>query len=65
MRKKDLERTLRKLGCKFEREGGNHEIWSRGNYRFPVPRHREIRKGTARAIINQLKKVTESSADED
>ena len=34
-------------------------------YKFPIPRHREIREGTARAIINQVKKVIESSADED
>ena len=32
MQKKDLEKVLGKLACKFEREGGNHEIWSRGDY---------------------------------
>ena len=65
MKKKDLEKVLGKLGCKFEREGRNHEIWSRGIYKFPVPRHREIREGTAKAIINQVKKIIESSSDED
>ena len=49
MKKKDLGKVLGKLGCKFEREGGNHEIWSRGIYKFPIPRHREIREGTAKA----------------
>ena len=65
MKKKDLEKALGKLGCKFEREGGHHEIWSIGDYTFPIPRHREIREGTAKAIINQVKKIIESSSDED
>lgn len=65
MKKKELEKALGKLGCKFEREGRNHEIWSRGSYKFPVPRHREIREGTARAIINQVRKIIESGSDED
>ena len=30
MKKKDLERELEKLGFKFLREGGNHEIWTNG-----------------------------------
>ena len=34
-------------------------------YKFPIPRHREVREGTARAIVNQVKKVIRSSADED
>ena len=65
MKKIDLEKALGKLGCKFEREGRNHEIWSIRDYKFPIPRHREIREGTARAIVNQVKKVIKSSADED
>ena len=65
MKKKDLEKALGKFGCRFEREGRNHEIWSIRDYKFPIPRHREIREGTARAIVNQVKKVIKSSADED
>ena len=57
MKKKHLEKTLQSLGWKFKREGGNHEIWSKENHKIPVPRHREIREGTARAIINQAKKI--------
>ena len=64
MKKKELEKALQKLGCKFEREGRNHEIWSIRDYKFPIPRHREIREGTARAIINQVKKTIESNSDE-
>ena len=44
---------LRSLGWEIERQGAAHEIWSNGKGRIPVPRHREIRKGTAQKIIKQ------------
>ena len=40
-----------------KREGSNHAIWSKENYKIPIPRHKEIREGTAKAIIKQAKKV--------
>ena len=57
MKKKSLEKILKKQGWNFERERGNHEIWSKGDHKIPIPRHREIREGTAKAIIKQAKKV--------
>ncbi len=33
---------------------GRHEIWECEGLRFPIPRHREIAEGTARAIIKGL-----------
>ena len=57
MKKKHLEKILQGLGWKFKREGSNHEIWSKENHSIPIPRHRDIREGTAKAIINQAKKV--------
>ena len=38
------------------REGGKHTIWHNPalDVRVPVPRHREIQIGTARAICRQL-----------
>ncbi|MDQ3608266.1 MAG: type II toxin-antitoxin system HicA family toxin [Actinomycetota bacterium] len=38
------------------REGANHAIWTNPalDRRAPVPRHREIPTGTARAICRQL-----------
>jgi mRNA interferase HicA len=38
------------------REGANHTIWHNppADLRTPVPRHREIPTGTARAICRQL-----------
>jgi len=52
----DLERHLRGNGCHFVREGGAHTLWKNpvtGKV-APVPRHREIKEGTVRAVCRQL-----------
>ena len=56
MKLADLERHLRRQGCAFYREGGSHTIWINPNNRkiASVPRHREIKEFTARAICKQL-----------
>ena len=56
MKRKDLLKHLRKHGCQFVREGGDHSIWENaGNGRqTAVPRHREILDFTARRICQQL-----------
>ena len=33
---------------------GKHEIWECEGLTFPIPRHREIAEGTARAIMKKL-----------
>jgi predicted RNA binding protein YcfA (HicA-like mRNA interferase family) len=51
-----LEKHLRRNGCIFYREGGAHSVWhhaARGKI-ASVPRHREIKEGTVRAICKQL-----------
>jgi predicted RNA binding protein YcfA (HicA-like mRNA interferase family) len=55
LKRRDLERHLRDHGCRFVGEGANHAMW-RGPNNSPatVPRHREIRPGTVRAICEQL-----------
>jgi len=52
----DLERHLRQHGCAFFREGGVHTIWRNPSNRkiTSVPRHREIKEGTVRAMCKQL-----------
>ena len=52
----ELERHLRRHGCTFYREGGAHSIWFNPANRklTSVPRHREVKEGTARAICKQL-----------
>jgi mRNA interferase HicA len=52
----DLERHLRAHGCAVIREGGRHTVWENPatERRSTVPRHRELPRGTARAICDQL-----------
>ncbi len=53
MKKLDLEKRLRKLGWRFDREGGNHEIWTNGVIKEPIPRHKEINELLAKKIIRK------------
>ncbi len=36
------------------REGGNHSIFTLGDIRVPIPRHREIPDVLARKIVKEL-----------
>jgi mRNA interferase HicA len=56
LKRRDLESHLRQHGCEPLREGANHVIWANltRDLRSPLPRHREIPAGTARAICRQL-----------
>ena len=56
MKRVDLERHLREQGCVLYREGSGHSIWLNPSLRkiASVPRHREIKDGTVRAICRQL-----------
>lgn len=55
MKRRDLEKHLRQHGCVFVGEGSRHAKW-RGpeGAAATVPRHREIKPGTVRAICKQL-----------
>lgn len=51
----DLERHLAKHGCEKKREGGAHTIWQNSKGKIStVPRHKEIKTNTAKAICKQL-----------
>ena len=56
MKLADLERHLRQQGCVVLREGSAHTVWFNPQRRkiTSVPRHREIKEGTVRAICKQL-----------
>jgi mRNA interferase HicA len=56
VKREQPERHLLDHGCEVIREGGRHTIWSSAvlDRRAPVPRHREVPLGTARAICRQL-----------
>ncbi len=55
MKKRDLEKTLSRLGWWLKREGANHEIWTNGDDTEPVPRHREVKELLARKIIERAR----------
>jgi len=56
VRRVDLLTHLKSHGCLLAREGGNHSIWKNPtNQKIQaVPRHREIKKFTAKSICQKL-----------
>jgi predicted RNA binding protein YcfA (HicA-like mRNA interferase family) len=55
VKRRDLERHLREYGAEPLREGGKHSFWGFDSERSAaVPRHREIKPGTVRAICRDL-----------
>jgi len=56
MKREKLIRHLKKHGCEFLREGGDHTMYLNpaNNRRTAVPRHREIRDLLANQICKQL-----------
>jgi hypothetical protein len=56
MKRLELERHLRDHGCEFFRHGGRHDVWFNPltDSTAALPRHREIKPGTARAVCRDL-----------
>ncbi len=44
---------LKKAGFVFQRHGGNHDIYRRGNDEEYIPRHKEINENLAKAILKK------------
>ena len=57
MKRRDLIRELRKIGCVLIRHGGKHDWYQNPNTRVsqPVPRHREIKDVLAKQILKTLR----------
>ena len=53
MKRADLIRKLEKDGFVFERHGGEHDIYVKGNIRESIPRHREVNERLAKAILKR------------
>ena len=53
MKQRDLVKKLEDNGFVFERHGGNHDIYRRGNDIEKVPRHKEINEMLAKMIIRK------------
>ena len=50
---RDLVKKLQRIGFEFDRHGGNHDIYKRGDEEEQIPRHREINERLARAILKK------------
>lgn len=53
MKRRDLVKELESIGFKYERSGGNHDIYTRGTYIEVIPRHKEINERLAKAILKK------------
>ena len=53
MKRRDLIKKLEQAGFQFHRNGGNHDIYIRGNDTEKIPRHREIDEMLAKGIIKK------------
>lgn len=53
MKQRDLIKKLENGGFIFERHGGDHDIYKRGNDTEKIPRHREVNERLAKSIIKK------------
>ncbi len=53
MKQRDLIKKLESIGFRFERHGGSHDIYRRGNEFEQIPRHKEINERLAKAILKK------------
>jgi len=53
VKRRDLVRKLSAVGFVRVRTKGPHDVFSRGNLRIAVPRHREIKEYLARKILKE------------
>jgi len=56
MKKKDLEKRLKRSGWWLARHGGNHDIWTNGTMTNQVPRHNEVNELLAKSILREAEK---------
>ena len=56
MKRRALEKQLRRAGCYLKREGSNHSLWinPRTGAVEAVPRHNEIKEPLAQSILRGL-----------
>ncbi|MCD7763503.1 MAG: type II toxin-antitoxin system HicA family toxin [Lachnospiraceae bacterium] len=53
MKQRDLIKKLQTAGFTFDRHGGNHGIYRRGDDVEKIPRHKEINEILAKAILRK------------
>ena len=60
MKRKDLEKRLKKSGWYFLRHGGKHDVWTNGIRQEMIPRHTEINEMLAHSILRKIEKGKKS-----
>lgn len=53
MKQRDLVKKLEDAGFTFERHGGNHDVYKRGDEEEQIPRHKEVNERLAKAILRK------------
>ena len=53
MKRRDLIKRHEAVGFKFKRNGGDHDIYGRGDDSEQTPRHKEIKENTAKSILKR------------
>ena len=51
-----LLKTLRGLGYKLKRHGGNHDIWTNGKIDLIITRHPDVNERLAKNLIKKAEK---------
>lgn len=56
MKRKELEKKLRKAGCYLKREGASHSLWvnPKTGVVEAIPRHSEVKEMLAKKILKSL-----------
>lgn len=69
MKRRELLRQIQKRAAaraarwEFEREGGRHSVYRLDGKIVPIPRHNEIREGTAQAILRDVEAMLKEGRD--
>lgn len=53
MKHRDFIKMLKDNGWYFLRDGGDHDIYTDGKNKEPVPRHRELKEPLVKKIIKK------------
>ncbi len=53
MKQRELVKKLEEIGFRFDKHGGNHDIYIRGKDKEVIPRHKDINEKLARAILRK------------
>ena len=59
VKKRELEKRLRRLDWVFLRHGGKQDVWTDGEREEAVPRHAEINENLARSILRRAERMKE------